>query len=133
MCSAQGLKGEQRKLMKAALGDLRYVCGSPLVPEDHALHGVLYTRGGLDCRAPMETQYFTTSLSGRNTAVCGICGLAEQPPADVNYSFVQPTCAKCRAAGEQCRGGVCGTQPPPARRRTSRQRGQRKLRGAGGG
>ena len=111
--SVEGLKGEPRKQMKAALAELAYVCSSPLVPDGHPLEKVLYTKGGLTCRTPMETQFFTTGLAGRDTDICGICGLAEheleQPPANMAsmYSFVQPTCTKCRAAGEKFLHGRC--------------------------
>jgi hypothetical protein len=51
--SAAGLQPEQRTLMKAALADAMYVCGGPLVPEDHELHEVLRTKDGLTCCTDM--------------------------------------------------------------------------------
>jgi len=54
--------------MKAVLGEYTYVCGSPLVPEKHALEGVIYTRGGLDCRTAMETQVGFGQGNGRSKA-----------------------------------------------------------------
>ena len=46
MFSAKGVTTDQRKLMKAALGDLSYVCGNTML-QGHVLHTMLCTKDGL--------------------------------------------------------------------------------------
>jgi hypothetical protein len=105
------------------------VCGGEVVEEGHPLAGIISTKPSLSCGVSMETQFFSCSLAGRNTAVCGVCGLAEAellaPPADMvaTYSRVEKLCTDCKAAGHT---HLCGKKKPntaaAAERAAKRQR-----------
>ncbi len=75
--------------------------------EGHLLAVKLHTKPGLDCGVPMESQFFTCSLAGRDTNICGVCGLAEAellepPPSLLNtFSKVWQLCTDCKAAGHE--------------------------------
>ena len=102
--SEKALTKEQRALMKEALDDLDYVCGSELLEEDHVLKKVLYLKESLSCIVDMESQFFSCKVAGREVNICGVCGLAEaellQPPNELvqQYAWVRPLCSNCKAA-----------------------------------
>ncbi len=63
----------------------------------------------------METPFFSCSLAGRNTAVCGLCRLAEaellDSPAELLaiYSRVEKLCTDYKAAWHK---HLCGKNKP---------------------
>ncbi|KAK3109149.1 hypothetical protein FSP39_023972 [Pinctada imbricata] len=92
---------ERQKVQLALLmSEYEYTCGSPLTPPDHSLHGKLLTKLNIECKNPVETAYYSSSIDRPD--ICYYCG-ASEAPTDMElkkqFKTVFPLCDTCRNKG----------------------------------
>ena len=74
-----------------------YVCGSPILPEDHPLAKELYVRTSLTCQSPIERSYYSNKAL-KLAPICAHCGEKDCYVPQVlkeTYKIVLPICMSC--------------------------------------
>ena len=85
----------QKTCVERAKESADYVCGAPLLPDEHA---TLYVRVGLQCASPIETAYYSSNLS--LPLICYYCGCFNaERDSELLKSFrsVMPLCQQCKS------------------------------------
>ena len=99
--SAKKLSAEQATQLAVALEELQYVCGGPLLEEDHPLVSVVGARVHITCGTPMSSHYYASKRAF--PPVCYACGSKEPCPiaADMlqQHQSVHPVCTACLEKG----------------------------------
>ena len=99
----------QKSQFQHIIDEWDYSCGSPLIPEDHALYNVLFVREKITCESPIELAYYSSRKNF--TSICYWCGY-DQGLVDIptymtsKYKFVFPLCNICQAADKNFFGRI---------------------------
>ena len=119
------LDASQSVAVACGTEDVLFVCGSPLLPADHALAADVVVRSSLTCSADVERAYFSAKKAF--SPVCYVCGInaPAATPADVarQYQSIHMPCAACAALGKKprTRGPSCAAATAPSSKKRKHQ------------
>ncbi|CAB4382673.1 unnamed protein product [Rhizophagus irregularis] len=66
------LRESDSEILQTAMETFAYTCGSPIVPENHALYNKVFVRMNLTCDLPIEQTYYSCRIE--HSQVCYYCG-----------------------------------------------------------
>ncbi len=111
--AAKRLTAAQQQQLDLLLEDLYFTCGSPILPEGHALWGVVYSNEKLLCAADVCSAYYDSEarrLTEPGPPVCVHCAstenLVDLTELRKKHAKVRPCCtaAACACLGPVTKG-----------------------------
>ena len=98
------LMEQEKQDLNSALQTYTYLCGSPILPEDHNLAQKIFVRIRISCDSPIELLYYSSKKVG-NIPICYWCGtdrdfITVPQTLQEKFKLVYPLCSACNESGK---------------------------------
>jgi hypothetical protein len=96
------LKDDEKLSIQLAFENYSYICGSPILPEEHPLYNTLYIKINQTCYDHIEQIYYSCKVL--HSPICYYCGEEDElveadERSKSEWHTIYPLCSSCQNKG----------------------------------